>query len=226
MFYPDELDQIFCGTDQSFIPWDFKVLSESCKPAHGYGMDSDSITNQFSGMAGYDQDGQRAFHQFVTRCPRLPIGSFKSLTPPLTIVKKTFDTGTIDYPLTSPHRVRKKRVTSRETILKQGEQLMSELSSPGSLLEIQYEGEVGTGLGSTLEFYSLISKEMQRADLQLCKGVEAASHCVEYVHSDSGLNLPRARDCKSSHRTKIKNKFQFLTKFMAKVIVDLKVFSS
>ena len=132
----------------------------------------------------------------------------------------------IDYPLTSPHQVRKKRVTSRETILKQGEQLMSELSSPGSLLEIQYEGEVGTGLGSTLEFYSLISKEMQRADLQLCKGVEAASHCVEYVHSDSGLNLPRARDCKSSHMTKIKNKFQFLTKFMAKVILVLKVFSS
>jgi hypothetical protein len=37
-------------------------------------------------------------------------------------------------------------------------------------LEIQYEGEVGTGLGPTLEFYSLVSKELQRADLQLWKG--------------------------------------------------------
>jgi hypothetical protein len=36
--------------------------------------------------------------------------------------------------------------------------------------EIQYEGEVGTGLGPTLEFYSLVSKELQRADLQLWKG--------------------------------------------------------
>ena len=36
--------------------------------------------------------------------------------------------------------------------------------------EIQYEGEVGTGLGPTLEFYSLVSKEIQRADLQLWKG--------------------------------------------------------
>ncbi len=29
---------------------------------------------------------------------------------------------------------------------------------------------MGTGLGPTLEFYSLVSKEMQRADLQLWKG--------------------------------------------------------
>merc|ERR1719483_2033102 len=92
MFYPDELDQIFCGTVHSFIPWDFKVLSESCKPDHGYNTESDSITNLFSILAGYDQDEQRAFPQFVTGCPRLPIGSFKSLSPPLTIVKKSFDT--------------------------------------------------------------------------------------------------------------------------------------
>ena len=39
-----------------------------------------------------------------------------------------------------------------------------------TLAEIQYEGEVGTGLGPTLEFYSLVSKELQRADLQLWKG--------------------------------------------------------
>ena len=47
---------------------------------------------------------------------------------------------------------------------------MSDLASSRSLLKIQYEGEVGTGLGPTLEFYSLVSKELQRADLQLWKG--------------------------------------------------------
>lgn len=135
----------------------------------------------------------------------------------------------------TPDLDRKKRVISRDTILKQGEQLISELGSSRSLLEIQYEGEVGTGLGPTLEFYSLVSKELQRADLQLWKGatvkigseLEAMeeevgiSDCVEYVHSDSGLYpLPIARNCKSSHRTKIKNKFQFLGKFMAKAVLD------
>jgi len=135
----------------------------------------------------------------------------------------------------TPDLDRKKRVISRETILKQGEQLMSELASSRSLLEIQYEGEVGTGLGPTLEFYSLISKELQRADLQLWKGATVkigteemmeeeegvASECVEYVHSDSGLYpLPIPKNCKSSHRTKVKNKFQFLGKFMAKAVLD------
>ncbi|XP_023345840.1 E3 ubiquitin-protein ligase TRIP12 [Eurytemora carolleeae] len=134
----------------------------------------------------------------------------------------------------NPDLDRKKRVISRETILKQGEQLMSELASSRSLLEIQYEGEVGTGLGPTLEFYSLVSKELQRSDLQLWKGgtVKIGSEepmeedksddpCVEYVHSDVGLYpLPLARNVKSSHKTKIKNKFQFLGKFMAKAVLD------
>jgi hypothetical protein len=43
-------------------------------------------------MSSYSQEEQRAFLQFVTGCPRLPIGSFKALSPPLTIVKKAFDT--------------------------------------------------------------------------------------------------------------------------------------
>ena len=35
------------------------------------------------------------------------------------------------------------------------------------MLEIQYENEVGTGLGPTLEFYALVSAEIQRCDLGL-----------------------------------------------------------
>lgn len=34
-------------------------------------------------------------------------------------------------------------------------------------MEIQYENEVGTGLGPTLEFYALVSTELQRCDLGL-----------------------------------------------------------
>jgi E3 ubiquitin-protein ligase TRIP12 len=35
------------------------------------------------------------------------------------------------------------------------------------LLEIQYENEVGTGLGPTLEFYALVSTELQKSELGL-----------------------------------------------------------
>ena len=42
-------------------------------------------------MASYNREEQRQFLQFVTGCPRLPVGGFKALSPPLTIVKKSFD---------------------------------------------------------------------------------------------------------------------------------------
>lgn len=35
------------------------------------------------------------------------------------------------------------------------------LISKKSLLEIEYEGEEGTGLGPTLEYYYLVSKEIK-----------------------------------------------------------------
>lgn len=34
-----------------------------------------------------------------------------------------------------------------------------------SFLEVEYEGEVGTGLGPTLEFYDLVSKELRQLPL-------------------------------------------------------------
>merc|ERR1711936_1535500 len=51
MFYPDELDQIFCGTVQTFTPWDFKMLSDSCKPAHGFTLESPAIVHLFEILA-------------------------------------------------------------------------------------------------------------------------------------------------------------------------------
>ena len=102
---------------------------------------------------------------------------------------------------------------------------MNELAQSRALLEIHYENEVGTGLGPTLEFYTLVSKELQRADLALWKGdaVKISSSdvvmeenesggggggtsdpCIEYVHSSAGLYpVPLARNAKSSHRNKV-----------------------
>ena len=58
--------------------------------------------------------------------------------------------------------------------MKQAEHVMQEVTSSSShsraVLEIQYENEVGTGLGPTLEFYTLVSKELQRSDLELWRG--------------------------------------------------------
>ena len=118
--------------------------------------------------------------------------------------------------------------------MKQAEQIVNELATSRSLLEIQYENEVGTGLGPTMEFYTLVSKDLQRADLTLWKGEsvkitsedvmeaeEDLEGCIDYVFAPAGLfPLPMPRNVKSSHKTKIKSKFNFVGKFIAKAVLD------
>ncbi|EDS38382.1 thyroid hormone receptor interactor 12 [Culex quinquefasciatus] len=67
----------------------------------------------------------------------------------------------------TPRLDRRKRAISREDILKQAESIIQDFGHSKALLEIQYENEVGTGLGPTLEFYALVSTELQRCDLGL-----------------------------------------------------------
>ena len=59
---------------------------------------------------------------------------------------------------------------SRDDLLRQAEKVMEEVGTSRALLEIQYDNEVGTGLGPTLEFYALVSRQLQRADLDLWRG--------------------------------------------------------
>ncbi|RXG69698.1 E3 ubiquitin-protein ligase TRIP12 [Armadillidium vulgare] len=131
----------------------------------------------------------------------------------------------------TPRLERRKRTVSREDILKQAETVIGDLASSRAMLEIQYENEVGTGLGPTLEFYALVSKELQKADLDLWRGEtvtvdeggtsDTGAKAVKYVSCGQGLYpLPISRNMKSGHVTKIKSKFKFLGKFMAKAVMD------
>lgn len=91
IFYPNELEQLFCGS--SHTKWDQKLLTDCCHPDHGYTFDSKAIKFLFEILSSYNAEAQRKFLQFTTGSPRLPIGGLKSLNPPLTIVKKTFEIG-------------------------------------------------------------------------------------------------------------------------------------
>jgi E3 ubiquitin-protein ligase TRIP12 len=51
-----------------------------------------------------------------------------------------------------------------------------DFGSSKALLEIQYENEVGTGLGPTLEFYALVSTELQKVDLGLWNDSDSYKH--------------------------------------------------
>lgn len=58
-------------------------------------------------------------------------------------------------------------------------------TSPG-ILEIEYFDEIGTGLGPTLEFYSLASKAFARRDLRLWRD-EDESKPGDHVFHPKGL---------------------------------------
>ncbi|XP_004537340.1 uncharacterized protein LOC101452566 isoform X2 [Ceratitis capitata] len=92
MFYPEELESVFCGSGASnYQRWDVKMLQDCCRTDHGFTQDSQAIQYLYDILSSYNRDEQRLFLQFVTGSPRLPTGGFKSLTPQLTIVRKTFD---------------------------------------------------------------------------------------------------------------------------------------
>ncbi|XP_074658456.1 E3 ubiquitin-protein ligase TRIP12-like [Tubulanus polymorphus] len=128
----------------------------------------------------------------------------------------------------TPRLDKRKKVISRVDLLKQAEKLLDEMNNTKALLEIQYENEVGTGLGPTLEFYSLVSRELQRADLDLFRGqhiklpdASGPDENVMYIYSPCGLfPAPLPRNTKASAVNKIKAKFKFMGKFLAKAVMD------
>ncbi|CAH2239450.1 jg13893 [Pararge aegeria aegeria] len=93
IFYPEELEQVFCGTpsggrDQR---WDPRMLAECIRPDHGYNAESRAIRMLIDILSSYNREEQRLFLQFVTGSPRLPTGGFKALNPPLTVVRKSLE---------------------------------------------------------------------------------------------------------------------------------------
>jgi E3 ubiquitin-protein ligase TRIP12 len=80
---------------------------------------------------------------------------------------------------------RQKVRVSRNRILDSAAKVMEMFSNQKAVLEVEYFGEVGTGLGPTLEFYTLLSHGLQRIDLGLWR-----SHSPD----DSGMQIDGAGD--------------------------------
>lgn len=91
IFYPEELDSLFCGS--GYQNWDVRMLMDACKTDHGFSHESVQIKYLFEILSSYNAEEQRKFLQFITGSPRLPYGGLKSLSPPLTIVRKTLEPG-------------------------------------------------------------------------------------------------------------------------------------
>jgi E3 ubiquitin-protein ligase HECTD1 len=57
------------------------------------------------------------------------------------------------------------KVPRGNNLLEWAVQVMNFHGNRKSVLEIEFQGEDGTGLGPTLEFYALVAAELQRKDL-------------------------------------------------------------
>lgn len=94
--------------------WEVQNLLDAWKPDHGFTLESKAIRNLAEILSTYTKEEQRLFLQFVSGSPRLPVGGnihhsfvnilfcrahtrfystvgFKSLSPPLTVVRKTLE---------------------------------------------------------------------------------------------------------------------------------------
>jgi E3 ubiquitin-protein ligase TRIP12 len=81
---------------------------------------------------------------------------------------------------------RQKVRISRKHILESAVKVFELYGSSSSVLEVEYFEEVGTGLGPTLEFYSLVSKEFARRDLKIWRDADQ-TRLGQYVHHPDGL---------------------------------------
>ncbi|EPS69274.1 hypothetical protein M569_05489 [Genlisea aurea] len=83
---------------------------------------------------------------------------------------------------------RQKVRVSRNRILDSAVKVMEMYSSQRAMLEVEYFGEVGTGLGPTLEFYTLLSHELQKVGLCMWRtSSSTGKHAIEDVDGKMGL---------------------------------------
>ncbi|XP_019870714.1 E3 ubiquitin-protein ligase HECTD1 isoform X2 [Aethina tumida] len=124
------------------------------------------------------------------------------------------------------------KVPRGDELLEWAIQVMKIHASRKSILEVEFAGEEGTGLGPTLEFYALVAAEIQRRDLGMwiCEDDsidlresidlgEGAKPPGYYVRRPAGL-FPAPLPQNSEICDKATKYFWFLGVFLAKILQD------
>jgi E3 ubiquitin-protein ligase TRIP12 len=110
---------------------------------------------------------------------------------------------------------RQKVRISRERILESATKVSQLVKGNRGILEVEYFNEVGTGLGPTLEFYTLVSKEVQRRDMNIWIDSSASG---TWVDAPAGL-FPRPTNPAVLSEESLKH-FEFIGSFVAKAMFD------
>jgi len=112
-FTPSELVMMTGSLEED---WSVEALTNATKADHGFTMDSRQVKDLLSIMSELKGDERRAFLSFITGSPRLPIGGFAALTPPLTIVRKDGGDGALPSVMTCVNFLKCPAYSSREVV--------------------------------------------------------------------------------------------------------------
>ncbi|KAF9136537.1 Ubiquitin fusion degradation protein 4 [Mortierella sp. GBA39] len=122
-------------------------------------------------------------------------------------------------------RIQRQKVRiSRQKALESAVRVMDLYGSHQAMLEVEYFEEVGTGLGPTLEFYSVVSKEFCKKFLKLWRDGDSEG-ATKYVTAPQGL-YPRPMATVPGHadnHRKILKLFKSLGQFIAKAMLDSRI---
>ncbi|PHU06662.1 E3 ubiquitin-protein ligase UPL4 [Capsicum chinense] len=128
---------------------------------------------------------------------------------------------------------RKKFLVHRSSILDSARQMMDLHANQKVVIEVEYNDEVGTGLGPTLEFFTLVSHEFQKIGLGMWRGDHMAHGSVS-VEDKSGITFsplglfprpwsPSAHSLSGLEFSEVLKRFVLLGQIVAKSLQDGRV---
>ncbi|SCW04444.1 LAFE_0H13652g1_1 [Lachancea fermentati] len=109
---------------------------------------------------------------------------------------------------------------SRKTIFLSALKIINKYGSTPNILEIEYQDEVGTGLGPTLEFYAVVSKEFARKSLGMWRHENCDSHDQKEFVDTSLFPAPILA---SKDEDRIVELFKHLGNFVSRSMLDNRI---
>lgn len=134
---------------------------------------------------------------------------------------------------TRPNVLRKKKFqVCRSEILDSAAKMMDQHARQKNILEVEYNEEVGSGLGPTMEFYTLVSHEFQKVGLGIWRGDRSSFTSKESTNEDSRFLssplgfFPRPLSYNGSNEVQsveVMKKFVLLGQIVARTLQDGRV---
>ncbi|TKR81109.1 hypothetical protein L596_015044 [Steinernema carpocapsae] len=128
----------------------------------------------------------------------------------------------------TPPRIERRKITvDRNDLLNNAQTVMSNMQTTKAMVEVSFDGEAGTGFGPTLEFYSLLSRELQKHSLDLWSGSAVefgeGDQRAEYTSSDAGLFPKIVNGLPIKEMDARTKRFEFIGRLMAQSLLDIRM---